>query len=165
MIYHSFAFLFIYFPSKLIIKKISQASVFNDKNDEDLIVLAFNIENLNSNKYHFTWEEEDEEFRYENHLYDVKNKLVLGDSVYFTCYFDEDENLIDNFFNEITEHNKKEKSRTEFFSISVVGLFYEEISPLKFYSDKNSTLCYLTVEKNNFNFISEIPSPPPRLQV
>jgi len=165
ILYHSFAYLLFYFPAKYVIKKVVQSSIHTEKPEINFVVLAFDRSKLNSNKYNFVWEEENEEFKFENHLYDIKNKVVKGDSVYFSCYLDEDENLLDRIFNEISENNKKDKSQIEFFSLSLVGLYFEEIDPLVFYNDHKSALYYMRIERKNTNFISDIPTPPPRFLV
>jgi hypothetical protein len=64
------------------------------------IVLALPISELQ--KSSFEWLDDEDEFRYKGHLYDLENKVIIGDSIHITCYNDNEEEAL--FFAYTTMH-------------------------------------------------------------
>lgn len=166
-IYNSFGYLFIYFPSSLLIKYFVHKSIKERKIDpEDLIILSFKISDLENNKHDFIWKKPGREFRFNGKMYDIENKILSGDSVYYTVYYDHKENILEELFSLQQTDNKKDKSQSSVQRVLLVGLFYEQVKyltyELKNYSSHN---CPLNKNEADFsNYISDIPTPPPRFR-
>jgi hypothetical protein len=159
---HSFAYSFIYFSAKIIIKEITQAAINENDKDELPVTIVFNHQKLKENKYDIIWYDDGEEFKYNSNLYDVKSKLNIGDSVYINCYLDENENLLDLIFVKFCEQTKQDKNHSTSGSIVFLGFYFEEVSKINFNVIASSTPFLITLENKIASFISDIPSPPPR---
>ena len=126
-VYNSFGYLLLYFPIKTIVKHFVQESVQEKNIDRDeLSVLVFNVNDLAQNKYAFIWIKPEKEFRFNGEMYDVEYKRVKGDSVYYTCYFDVEENFLEKIFALQNNDFKKDKTQSTANRVILLGLFSEE---------------------------------------
>jgi hypothetical protein len=165
-IYNSFGYLFLIIPAKAIIKKIVHYSIEKDKfNSDELEVLAFNLTDLNMNKYNFEWEEADKEFRFNGKMYDVKSSECRGDSIYYTCYYDEKESILDELFASHISRKKENEPNVSTVRIVLIALFSEEIKA-DFQNPRNNIPSIISFEfsKGKANkLIEDVPTPPPQL--
>ena len=84
-LYNSLGYLFLYFPASHLIKHFVHKAIKEKKiKPEDLSILAFKLSDLKNNKYDFIWKKPGKEFRFNGKMYDIEDKVVSGDSVYYT---------------------------------------------------------------------------------
>lgn len=164
-LHNSFGYLFIYFPSSLLIKYIVHNSIKEKKiNPEELSVLSFCISDLKNRKYDFVWKKPGKEFQFNGKMYDIENKKVIDDSIHYTVYYDHKENILEELFSLQQKDNKKDKTQNNFQRIIFAGLYFEKV--IKQYFDLcKSNSAFIPIKKNELefaNFISDIPTPPPR---
>ncbi len=167
-IYNSFGYLLLFYPAKTIIKHIVQKSIKEKKIDPaDLSVLAFNINDLNASKYDFIWVKPEKEFRFNGRMYDIEGKLVKDDTVYYNCYDDHRENLLEEIFVLHFNDQKKDKTQNPIQRILLCGLFSEEIQ--NFNSNlQDRTITNMPLQKTEAGLlhqIKDVPTPPPRIIV
>ena len=87
-IYNSFGYLLLYFPVQTIIKHVVLKAINEKKiKPEELSVLTFNLKNLEENKYDFIWKKPGKEFRFNGKMYDIEDKVINGDTIYYTVYY------------------------------------------------------------------------------
>jgi hypothetical protein len=164
-LYNSLGYLVLYFPSSLLIKHFVHKSIKEKKiKPEYLSVLAFSISDLENNKYDFIWKKPGREFRFNGKMYDIEDKTVSGDSIYYTVYYDHKENILEELFSLHQNDSKKDKSQNTVQRVILAGLYFEQIKYFAFniYLFGKSNL---PLDKNGadyFNHITEVPSPPPR---
>lgn len=167
-LYNSFGYLFLYFPASLLIKYTMHKSIKEKKMDpEDLVTLSFKISELENHKYDFIWKKPGREFRFNGKMYDIEDKIIRGDSVYYTVYYDHKENILEELFSIQQSDNKKDKPQNTVQRVLLVGLYYEQVKYF-IYDFKNSTSSKFPLNKNDTdfsNYISDIPTPPPRIIV
>lgn len=64
--------------------------IIYDITETDLVILKFEINQFNALQYKINWIEDDE-FRFENKMYDLIKKEIKSDSVNLYCIYDENE--------------------------------------------------------------------------
>ena len=167
-VYNSFGYLLLYFPARTIIKHIVQKSIKEKKIDSaDLSVLAFNINDLKDKKYDFKWEKPGKEFRFNGKMYDIEAEEIEDDTIYFNCYYDHKENLIEEIFALQFSDHKKDKTQNSIQPVILIGLYSEAI---KNYNSKlqNRNVTNIPLQKTEaglLNPINDVPTPPPRIIV
>jgi hypothetical protein len=165
VIYNSFGYLLIYFPTSVLIKHFVQKSVKEKKiNPEDLSVLAFNISDLENNKYNFIWKKPNKEFRFNGNMYDIEEKMISGDTIYYTVYYDHKENILEEMFALHFKNSKKENPQNSVQRILLVGMFSEEIKVVLTNLNDNIP-SKIPLQKNEAGFLSlinDVLTPPPR---
>jgi hypothetical protein len=164
-LYNSLGYLFLYFPASHLIKHFVHKAIKEKKiKPEDLLILAFNISDLQNNKYDFIWKKPGKEFRFNGKMYDIEHKVVSGDSVYYTVYYDHKENILEELFSLQQTDNKKDKSQSTVQRVLLVGLYYEQIKSY-FIDLQNINTSNLLLTRNEaafHSYISDVPTPPPR---
>ena len=164
-LYNSLGYLFLYFPASHLIKHFVHKAIKEKKiKPEDLSILAFKLSDIQNNKYDFIWKKPGKEFRFNCKMYDIEDKVVSGDSVYYTVYYDHKENILEELFSLQQSDNKKDRSQSSVQRVLLLGLYYEQ---LKYYfidlQDINTSNLLLNKNEAVFhNFISDVPTPPPR---
>ena len=164
-LYNSLGYLFLYFPASHLIKHFVHKAIKEKKiKHEDLSILAFKLSDLKNSKYDFIWKKPGKEFRFNGKMYDIEDKVVSGDSVYYTVYYDHKENILEELFSLQQSDNKKDRSQSSVQRVLLLGLYYEQ---LKYYfidlQDINTSNLLLNKNEAVFhNFISDVPTPPPR---
>jgi hypothetical protein len=164
-LYNSFGYLFVYFPSSLLIKHFVHKSIKEKKiNPEDLSILAFKISELKNNKYNFIWKKPGKEFRFNGKMYDIEDKTVSDDSIYYTVYYDHKENILEKLFSLYQKDGEKDKSQNTLQRVLLTGLFFEQIKYFSFsiYLFDKSNLPLDNRGADFLNHITDVPSPPPR---
>lgn len=165
VIYNSFGYLLVYFPASVLIKHFVQKSIKEKKiSPENLSVLAFNISDLEKNKYDFIWKKPNKEFRFNGKMYDIEDKKIKGDSIYYTVYYDHKENILEELFSLHQKDSKKDKSQNTIQRVLLVGFYFEEIKYFAF-NINMFDISNLPLDKNGadlLNHFTDVPSPPPR---
>lgn len=164
-VYNSFGYLLLYFPVQNIIKHVVQKAIHEKKiNPDDLSILTFSIKDLEKNKYDFIWKKPGKEFRFNGKMYDIEDKVISGDTISYTVYYDHKENILEELFSLQHQDNKKDKATNASQRVLLVGFYYEEVnninSKIERYTSTN-----IPLKKNEADFlnhISDIPTPPPR---
>lgn len=165
VIYNSFGYLLIYFPASVLIKHLVHKSIKEKKiNPEDLSVLAFSVSDLENNKYDFIWKKPNKEFRFNGKMYDIEDKTVSGDSIYYTVYYDHKENILEEIFSLHQKDSKRDKSQNTIQRVLLVGLYFEQIKYFVFNINMfdNSNLPLDKNEADLLSHFTDVPSPPPR---
>lgn len=164
-LYNSLGYLVLYLPSSLLIKHFVHKSIKEKRiNPEDLSVLVFSISDLENNKHDFIWKKPNKEFRFNGKMYDIEDKTVNGDSIYYTVYYDHKENILEELFSLHQKDGEKDKSQNTVQRVLLTGLYFEQI---KYFSyninlfDKSNLPLDNTVA-DFLNHITDVPSPPPR---
>lgn len=167
-IYNSLGYLLLYFPARTIIKEIVSESILQDKiADEELNIISFNVNDLKNNKYDFVWIKPDKEFRFNGKMYDVKNQIELNDTIYFNCYYDKDENILEELFAHAFNNRKQDTTHNSAQRIILIGFYSEEIENLSYnlFEDDINNLPLLKKEAEFISPVKDIPTPPPRVVV
>ena len=164
-LYNSLGYLFLYFPASHLIKYFVEKTIKEKKiKPQDLSILPFKLSDLKNNKYDFIWKKRGKEFRFNGKMYDIEDKVVCGDSVYYTVYYDHKENILEELFSLQQTDNKKDKSQNTVQRVLLVGLFYEQLK-CSFTDLQDINTSNLLLNKNEAVFhiyISDVPTPPPR---
>ena len=164
-VYNSFGYLLLYFPARTIIKHIVQKSINEKKiNPEELSVLVFNITDLAEKKYDFVWKKPGKEFRFNGKMYDIEDKVVKDDTVYYNCYYDHKENILEEIFTLQFDNDKKDKSQNSKSRIILLGLFSEEVKSL-YLNLQDRTQAGIPLQKTEFELLNpfiDVLTPPPR---
>ena len=77
--------------------------IINDITETDLVILKFDINQFNVSRNNIYWTEEDE-FRFENKMYDLIKKEITSDSVNLYCIYDENETEL---YSILTKYSQK----------------------------------------------------------
>lgn len=86
----------------------------------------FSLENGNIQDDNFSWEEEGEEFRYHQELYDVVTIEREANKIRLICIKDNSENQLENQINEIHKIDKTGNSKNVLNNIKFFSVFYLE---------------------------------------
>jgi len=100
-------------------------------------------------------------------MYDIENIRTASDTIYYACYNDEKENLLEDLFALHINNHKKDGTQNTTQRVILIGLYSEEIenSNLKFCNKDVINIPLLKNEASNLNPAKDIPTPPPRLIV
>ncbi len=93
--------------------------------DSYLTILKFEKNNFKKDSDNLQWTEDDE-FRYENLMYDLVKTKVVGDSVYLYCIMDEDETKLYAYFEKYLQHSTK-KGLDQLKDISSANIFLSQL--------------------------------------
>lgn len=86
--------------------------------------LVFELQAGKIQNTHFSWEEENEEFRYQNELYDVVSFEKTNNKIEIICIKDNDENQLENQLNEIRKLSKPNSTKTTHTTFKFFSVFY-----------------------------------------
>jgi hypothetical protein len=164
-LYNSLGYLVLYFPSSLLIKHLVHKSIKEKKiNPEDLSILAFKISDLENSKLDFIWKKPGKEFRFNGKMYDIEDKVIISDSVYYTVYYDHKENILEELFSLHQKDGEKDKSQNTIQRVLLTGLYFEQIKYFSFsiYLFDKSNLPLDNRGADYLIHITDVPSPPPR---
>jgi len=157
-----------YFPTSILIKHFVTKSLYEKKiNPEDLSVLAFNVYDLENNKYDLIWKKPGKEFKFNEKMYDIEGSELKGDSVYYTVYYDHKENILEEMFALHFKNSKKDNAQNPVQRILLLGMFSEEIKVVL--TNLNGRITSkIPLQKNGAGLLSlvkDVLTPPPRLIV
>lgn len=110
----------------------------------------------------FSWEEENQEFRYHQELYDVISAKKTNDTIEIICLKDTDENFVESQMNEIHKLNKSDSSKSSQNNFKFFSPFYiqRQISKETTFLEKNKIPYQFS--SNLVFHVFDIQSPPPR---
>jgi hypothetical protein len=132
---------------------------------EDLTLLIFASNEIDSK---VKWEH-DKEFEYNSAMYDVVEKEILGDSVYFWCWEDSEETVLNSrlqaLVTKAVESNKSESNQIKQISNFFSSLLNSFHNPFNLFNDKNSIIFEYAYLIAHQNFIKEITPPPPQVNL
>jgi hypothetical protein len=133
--------------------------------DSYLTILKFAKSNIRMDSDNLQWTEDDE-FRYENLMYDLIKTKVVGDTVYLYCIMDEDETRLNAYFEKYLQHSTK-KDLDQLKDISSVNIFLSQLYSNSLNSDfdnhlhlTNQNYYYLTL--STLDGENLLQTPPPR---
>lgn len=159
LLINSGAYILLYFSSLKIVKKTVHYLLEENELDEKLIIQSLSKKDVENKTISFEWIE-DNEFRFDGQMYDVKKDLSDLDSLRFLCYLDEHENLIEQLFNKYSNPNKNHSKK--FVFAPFLGLFFQKTECIKYLIEifpfRLENSIQLTI---NFQ---EIPTPPPQTE-
>lgn len=91
--------------------------------DEEIILLSISRKDIEANRVAFKWVHS-KEFKYNGKMYDIKKNLSDADSLRFYCYYDKEENLLEELFNKYLKDDKENsKNRSGSFNfLFFIGL-------------------------------------------
>jgi len=124
--------------------------------------LEFEIEGNQIKDKSFSWEEENEEFRYHNELYDVVNIENQEGKLILICIKDNDENQLENQLKEIHKINKTGSSKSSLNNFKSFSVFYLQKQPRLFISGKGKKENPPDFSSNLSTSFFDILLPPPR---
>ncbi len=110
----------------------------------------------------FSWEEENEEFRYHQELYDVVNIEKQDGKIILICLKDNDENQLENQIKEIHKTNKSGNNKTLQNSVKFFSVFYQEKHAEIYISEIEMKEKGVSHSSNLVSSFFEIQLPPPR---
>ena len=133
--------------------------------DSYLTILKFGKSNYKMSSGNIKWIEDDE-FRYQNLMYDVVKTKTVGDSIYLYCIMDENESQLYSCFEKYI-HNLVEEEPDKLKDLLSIDIFFSQ-----FYSNSlNSNFeNHLHLTKQNYNLLTLailsvdkfLTTPPPR---
>jgi hypothetical protein len=124
--------------------------------------LEFALDGNHIKDDNFSWEEENEEFRYHDELYDVVNIEKQEGKVILICIKDNDENQLENQLKEIHKINKTGSSKNPQNNFKSFSVFYLQKQPRLFISGKGKKEKAPDFSSNLLTSFFDIQLPPPR---
>jgi hypothetical protein len=164
LIYNSSGYVLVYQQLIHFTKNYIHSAIEKKEIHEKIILLSFKKSDIEQGKVNLKWKDK-KEFRYNEGMYDIVEKIESEDSIYFFCFFDNKENLLEANFNKHFEKEKEDKKRNS----SGRNLLTQQTTDQyfiteDFFSYQQSELTYsLYLEKGNSLNEPDVPSPPPKL--
>ena len=115
--------------------------------DSYLTILKFGKSNYKMSSGNIKWIEDDE-FRYQNSMYDVVKTKTVGDSIYLYCIMDENESELYTYFEKYLQ-NLAEEDPDKFKDIASLNIFLSQ-----FYSSSLNTDSEIPLQLTKQNYFS-----------
>ena len=133
--------------------------------DSYLTILKFEKSNIKTDSNNLLWIEDDE-FQYENLMYDLVKTKVVEDSVYLYCIMDEDETKLNAYFEKYLKYTADE-GLNKFRDISSINIFLSQFYSNSLNSDFDNHLHlinqnYYCLKINTLDGENFLDTPPPR---
>jgi hypothetical protein len=144
------------------LKTEMKAFLKENKSSQFGIKLEFAVVNNKIKDENFSWEDENEEFRYHEELYDVVKIEKREDKIVLVCLKDNDENQLENQIKEIHKINKTGSSKTSQFNLKFFSLFYLEKQSKIFVLGNEKKEIIPTYSSHLQTSFFDIKLPPPR---
>lgn len=161
LLFNSSGYLILFISSTHFIKKIVYEKLLNDELKDEIILLSVSKKDLAENKISFQWIDS-REFRLNGKMYDIKRNLSDADSLRFLCYYDDDENLLEELFHSFskseTERNKDRSNQISLWTF--LGLFIQK--PAQLLVDFSSHKIQIYHFNQSNQFFAEVITPPPQ---
>jgi hypothetical protein len=145
------------------IKKEMRAKIKETLTESETEKFVFTLNNNVVTEESFYWEN-DQEFHYQDKMYDVIEKKTLSNKLYITCINDYKEKQLINKYNEIAKkQNEKPAKSFNVFQL-MPGLFFSQFSTFSF--DEPAAANVPPVDGYKFsyhNHCKEITTPPPQV--
>lgn len=156
---NSFGYLLTYMQLKKFYKKVVSEKKLNSISENDLELIVIPKVDLYKT---ITFVEEDE-FIYNNKLYDIFNISETENEIYYWCLYDDDETKLDLAFLEIELSNDEENSLLNIFNnlnnIISAGIFSNNI----YNSNLPFSPFHFKQNLSHYTHYQEIPTPPPKV--
>ena len=159
----SCGFFLVYIELSSLFKQEATAKINDFIPDNQLEVIAFHLSEL-SNASSSLRILENNEIKINDALYDVYKKVVTGDSIYFYCINDANENILESAFTIYVDTKTQDTSKNIPLHNILVNIFKVAIVPLEFnYSYNQSSIKFITHVDYLFpQHAVDIPTPPPK---
>lgn len=144
------------------IKKEIKKNIIAGIDDSELVLLKFTSGEVNKK---LVWEHS-KEFEYNDIMYDIIKTEVKNDSVYYWCWKDSEETMLNNrlksLVSKAVEGNKESKDRLQRLTFFFSSLTHTNYNPFSFWGIQIVSTLY--DQKYIFYplVINEIKTPPPR---
>lgn len=148
------SFSFLHFQKQLIRKEVKKQLIAGIEKEE-LVLLTFTEKD---SKSLLKWKHS-KEFEYKNRMYDVVYQEVKGDIIYYWCWDDDDETLINSNLDNLLQNDAKAKDNKERIVHFFKSLFFSEPQKIAFNTTDVEKLHCLYI--NNFKSIYLFQSTPP----
>ena len=154
-------YVLLYFSSLKVVKKTIHYLIEKDEFEKELFIFSISKKDVINNTIKFERIDENE-FRFNGQMYDIKKDLSDADSLRFLCYMDKYENLLEQLLHRFDNSSKESKSNQPLKII-----FYPFLSLYFHQTDSSSrnieliAYCFYESKKLLDNFI-EINTPPPK---
>jgi hypothetical protein len=131
--------------------------------DNQLEIIAFHLSELTKTNSPLRILENDE-IKINEALYDVYKKEIKGDSVYFYCINDANENILETAFTIYVDTKTQDTSKNIPLHNILVNIFKVAIVPLEInYSYNQSSIKFTThIDYLFTQYAVDIPTPPPK---
>lgn len=142
------------------VKEKVEKEIMVQMEEDDLQMLAFTRKEAEQDLY---WEHS-KEFEYKGEMYDVVEKKITTDSVYYWCWKDEEETVLKKklhtlLWDRLSNDQKHQQKKSELYQI-LDSFFFDQISwtSTVYYSDMIHQYFYLNLY---FKFQDPPKAPPP----
>lgn len=131
--------------------------------DNQLEIIAFPLSELTNANSSLQFTEENE-IKINNELYDIYKKEIKGDSIYFYCVNDANENILEKAFTSYVENKIQDCSKNIPMHNILVSIFKVAIVPIEINYDFNQTSIKFITHINYLypQYSIDIPTPPPK---
>ncbi len=110
----------------------------------------------------FEWEETNEEFRYNNDLYDVVSVQYTVDSIRICALKDDRENQLAQRLIEVNQNKQNNSSSSTVSVLKFFSLFTVDIKDDSGFPEKKTIVFHSVTESNFITCTFEVNTPPPR---
>lgn len=124
--------------------------------------LVFAMNEGKVNNASFSWEEENEEFRYQQELYDVVSIEKTKTNIEIICIKDNDENQLESQLNEIRKLSKPNSSKSNQNTFKFFSVFYLQKSQSNDLSIAKNIIVPYRFSSELVRTFFDIQAPPPR---
>jgi hypothetical protein len=164
LFFDSCGYIFVYIELSNYFKKEGTRKISEylpNDNLEIIIVHKSDIYNINS-PIKFV---KKQEIRYKDELYDICNEVSLGDSIYYYCLNDKNENILEQAFANYLEKNTQDNSQNVPIHNILKSIIKVATIPLMFDNKYYQSSIKLITQITNFfpQYSSDIPTPPPKI--
>jgi len=139
--------------------------ILNDLSETELVSFKFNRSDLNSGTINIQWLKDDE-FRYQNIVYDVFKKEVNGDCIYLYCVLDENESKLysnfDKYFQKLINEDSDKEEDLESLCYSFSQLYSKPLETEHKSSEYSESKYFTITPFNILDGVHPSSTPPPR---
>lgn len=167
LLYNSFGYIFVHIYHVALVKSEVLKSIEDYFYEDQQTILVFSKNDLAAVRAGIERIDE-KEFRYKGGMYDIVNKEIKNDSVYFYCVFDEKEIFLISLFTEQFKENQGEDSSDKILSHFFFNVlsYYQLLNDWIVPPDKFSIIDFLNRSDNQtVNYFPDIPTPPPQILI
>ena len=124
--------------------------------------LNFKLEKGKINNQNFEWEELNEEFSYNQEMYDVVNVQYTADSIRICAIKDTRENQLAQNLMGIHKQKQNNSSGSSLSVLKFFSIFIFDIQEERLFSQRSSILYATVIEHDFFSNAFDVQAPPPR---
>ncbi len=163
LIYNSSGYVLVYQQLIHFTKSYIHSAIEKKEIHEKIILLSFKKSDIEEGKVDFTWKHK-KEFRYNGGMYDIVERIETEDSIYFYCFYDHKENLLEANFNKHFEKEKEDKKHNSSGRTLLAQQITDQyfLTEYFFYSQQSELTYFVYLENENSLNEPGVPSPPPK---